>query len=309
SKDPGLQYPEEARREGLVSVLSLPLKGRAKVIGTLRLYTGEKRTFSQDEIDFLSALAAQGAISLENARIYDTLEKQDRAKSEFIMMMTHEMKGPLMAIQGLLDVMQKGYVGDLTDKQKDLIDRMRRRIKSLMEVITGLLDIYEWQSQRPDAKLIPLSLKEQTQRAVDLFRTSAREKGLTLDTDVPDEDLILKASVDEIEKVLNNLITNAIKYTPIGGTILIALSASGGRVILTVKDTGIGIAAGEIPKIFDEFFRTKSAKKIDPYGKGLGLSLVKQIVESLGGTISVKSEEGKGSAFILTFPRFSLYNL
>ncbi|MFH1953450.1 MAG: GAF domain-containing sensor histidine kinase [Pseudomonadota bacterium] len=309
SKDPGLQYPEEARREGLVSVLSLPLKGRAKVIGTLRLYTGEKRAFSQDEIDFLSALAAQGAISLENARIYDTLEKQDRAKSEFIMMMTHEMKGPLMAIQGLLDVMQKGYVGDLTDKQKDLIDRMRRRIKSLMEVITGLLDIYEWQSQRPDAKLIPLSLKEQTQRAVDLFRTSAREKGLTLDTDVPDEDLILKASVDEIEKVLNNLITNAIKYTPIGGTILIALSASGGRVILTVKDTGIGIAAGEIPKIFDEFFRTKSAKKIDPYGKGLGLSLVKQIVESLGGTISVKSEEGKGSAFILTFPRPSLYNL
>ncbi|MBU0735293.1 MAG: GAF domain-containing protein, partial [Proteobacteria bacterium] len=83
SKDPGLQYPEEARREGLVSVLSFPLKGRAKVIGTLRLYTGEKRTFSQDEIDFLSALAAQGAVSLENARIYDTLEKQDRAKSEF----------------------------------------------------------------------------------------------------------------------------------------------------------------------------------------------------------------------------------
>jgi len=111
SNDPGIQYPEEARREGLVSVLSLPLNGKTKVIGTLRLYTGEKRSFTQDEIDFLSALAAQGAISLENARNYEVLEKQDKAKSDFIMMMTHELKAPLMAVQGLLDVMQKGYVG------------------------------------------------------------------------------------------------------------------------------------------------------------------------------------------------------
>jgi len=80
STDPGIQYPEEARREGLVSVLSLPLNGKTKVIGTLRLYTGEKRSFTQDEIDFLSALAAQGAISLENARNYEVLEKQDKAK-------------------------------------------------------------------------------------------------------------------------------------------------------------------------------------------------------------------------------------
>ena len=126
STDPGIQYPEEARREGLVSVLSLPLKGKIKVIGTLRLYTGERRSFTRDEIDFLSALAAQGAISLENARNYDALEEQDEAKSDFIMMMTHELKAPMMAVQGLLEVMQKGYVGVLTEKQKELIGRIYR---------------------------------------------------------------------------------------------------------------------------------------------------------------------------------------
>ncbi len=300
--DPGLQYPEAARREGLVSVLSLPLKGRTKVIGTLRLYTGERRAFTQDEIDFLSALAAQGAISLENARNYDTLEKQDKAKSDFIMMMTHELKAPLMAVQGLLDVMQKGYVGPLTEKQKELIARIYRRIDSLMEVSTDLLDIYEWQTERPDTQSISLSMNEQIQRAVDLFKTSAREKGLTMDVDLPDEDLILMGSEDEIEKILNNLITNAIKYTPKGGNISLALSASGGSVVFIIKDSGIGIDDQDISKVFDKFFRSKGAKKIDPYGKGLGLPFVKQIVEGLGGTIRVKSEEGKGSEFILAFP-------
>ena len=303
SADPGLQYPEEARKEGLVSVLSLPLKGRVKVIGTLRLYTGERRSFSQDEIDFLSALAAQGAISLENARNYDTLEKQDKAKSDFIMMMTHELKAPLMAVQGLLNVMQKGYVGTLTEKQKELIERIYRRIDSLVEVSTDLLDIYEWQTKRPDIQSIPLSMNVQIQRAVDLFKTSAGEKGLTMDVDLPDEDLIFMGSEDEIEKILNNLITNAIKYAPGGGNISLALSASDGKVILTIKDTGIGIDDKDIPKIFDDFFRAKEAKKIDPYGKGLGLPFVKQIVESLGGTIRVKSKKGKGSEFILAFPK------
>ena len=300
--DPGIQYPEEARREGIVSMLSLPLKGRTKVIGTLRLYTGEKRSFTRDEIDFLSALAAQGAISLENARSYETLEQQDKAKSDFIMMMTHELKAPLMAVQGLLDVMQKGYVGPLTEKQKELIGRIFRRIDSLMEVSTDLLDIYEWQTKRPDTQSINLSMNVQIQKAVDLFKISALEKGLTMDVDLPDQDLILMGSEDEIEKILNNLITNAIKYTPKDGNISMALSISGGDMVFIIKDTGIGINDDDIPRIFDEFFRSKGAKKIDPYGKGLGLPFVKQLVEGLGGTIRVKSKKGKGSEFILVFP-------
>jgi FOG: GAF domain len=147
ASDPSVQYPEEAKKEGIVSMLSFPLKGREKVIGTLRLFTGEKREFTQEEMDFVAALASQSAISIENARFYDSLKHQDEAKNDFIILMTHELKAPLTAIQGLLDVMLKGYVGTITDKQKELIERMQKRIDSVLGVSAELLDIYQWQSK------------------------------------------------------------------------------------------------------------------------------------------------------------------
>ncbi|UCF90841.1 MAG: GAF domain-containing sensor histidine kinase [Desulfobacterales bacterium] len=301
--DPSVQYPEEARQEGIVGMLSFPLKGREKVIGTLRLYTGEQRRFSPEEIDFLAALSGQGAISIENARIYDALDRQDKAKNEFIILMTHELKGPLTAVQGLLEVVLKGYVGTSTPKQQELIERVYRRIESVLDVSAGLLDIYQWKTRRIDVPRTPLSIKEQVQRAVELFRAVAQDKGLTLSIALPDEDLTLMGTEEEMEKILNNLITNAIKYTPKGGRVTLRLAAVEGKLVLGVQDTGIGIAADDIPKIFDEFFRTREAKRIDPDGRGLGLPFVKRIVDSLGGKITVKSEKGKGTEFVLTFPQ------
>jgi len=303
STDPAVQYPEAARREGIVSILGFPLKGKEKVIGTLRLYTSKRKHFSQYELSFLWALSSQSAIFIETAKIYDAIEKQDEARSEFIMLMSHELKGRLMATQGLLEVMLKRYVGSLTEKQEELIERIYRGIESFKEVSKGLMDIYQWESRKPDVKWVPLSIKEQIQKVVDMFKASAREKGLSMNVSLPDEDLILMGTEEEIENILNNLITNAIKYTPNGGSISLSLSDSGGQVIIMVKDTGIGIDAEDVPKIFDRFFRTRKAKKIDPYGRGLGLPFVKDVVEALGGTIRVKSDKGKGTEFVLTFPK------
>lgn len=301
--DPSVQYPREAIKEGIVSMLSYPLKGREKVIGILRLFISERREFSQEEMDFLSALASQGAISIENAKIFDALKRQDEAKNDFIILMTHELKAPLTAIQGLLDVMLKGYVGTITEKQKELIERMQKRIDSVLEVSSGLLDIYQWQSKVPVGIIPPISLKEQIQKAANLFKVIAQKKGITIMYKLPEKEVFLKATEEELEKILNNLITNAIKYTPAGGNILVGLSTSDSRVILSIKDTGIGISSEDLPKIFSEFFRTKEAKTIDPDGRGLGLPFVKRIVESLGGLIKVESELGKGTEFIIVFPQ------
>ena len=303
ASDPGVQYPEEARREGIVSMLAVPLKGREKVIGTMRLFTAQKKVFSQEELDFIYALAGQGAISIENAQGYEILLRQDKAKSEFIFLMTHELKGPFMAIQSLLEVMLKGYVGTLTEKQKELIDRIYKRIDSVMEVSTGLLDVYQWQTQSLQTQWEPLSLKEQAQKAADLFITTAEEKNLAFKVTLPEEDPIIMATEEEMEKILNNLITNAIKYTPSGGTISMTLSTSADRMMLSIKDTGIGIAPQDKDRIFEDFFRTQEAKKIDPYGKGIGLPFVKKIVESLGGDIRVDSQKGEGTEFTVSFPK------
>jgi len=301
--DPTVQYPDAAAKEGIVSMLAVPLKGREKVIGTLRLFTAEKRTFTREELDFIYALAGQGAISIENAKGYDILTKQDKAKSEFIFMMTHELKGPLMAIQSLLEVMLKGYVGTLAEKQRELIERIYTRIDSVMEVSTGLLDIYQWQSQRPQAIWEPLSMKEQVQKAIDLFKTSAEEKALAFEVELPTEDPIIMATEEEMEKILNNLITNAIKYTPSGGRITLALSVPKDFVLLRIEDTGIGMTPEDRDRIFEDFFRTQEAKKIDPYGRGIGLPFVKKVVEFLGGEIGVASKKGEGTEFTLSLPK------
>ncbi len=301
ASDPSVQYPDEAAREGIVSMLSFPLKGRERVIGTLRLYTSQKRTFTEEEMEFLTTLANQGAISIENAKIYDMIKKQDEAKSDFITMMTHEMKGPLMAIQGFLEVMMKGYVGTLTDKQKELVERMYKRIESVLGISSELLHIYQWQAGGLAKKLEKISLTAQVRKAADLFQALAQEKGLSLAVEIPEKELFVMGTEEDLEEILNNLITNAIKYTPPPGTITISHSQRGRQVELYTKDTGIGIQSADLPKVFNEFYRTKQAKELDPDGTGLGLPFVKKVVESLGGTIRAKSEGGKGTEFIVTF--------
>jgi signal transduction histidine kinase len=303
ASDPSVQYPEEIKKEGIVSMLAVPLQGREKVIGTLRLFTRERREFTQEEIDFVSALASQGAISIENAKFYDALKRQDEAKNDFIVLMTHELKAPLSAIQGLLDVMRKGYVGTITDKQKELIERMQKRIDSVLELSAELLDIYKWQSKWViDKALTSVYLKDQIQKAEDLFKLIAQKKGITISYEVPEKQVNVKAGEEELEKVLNNLISNAIKYTPTGGNISVQLSLTDKQVTIRIKDNGIGISSEDVPKIFNEFFRTKEAKVIDPDGSGLGLPFVKKIVESLGGAIRVESEKGLGTEFTIIFP-------
>jgi signal transduction histidine kinase len=304
ASEPSLQYPEVIKKEGIVSMLAVPLQGREKVIGTLRLFTSERREFTPEEMDFVSALASQGAISIENARFYDALKRQDEAKNDFIILMTHELKAPLAAIQGLLDVMLKGYVGTITDKQKELIGRMQKRIDSVLGVSAELLDIYQWQSKGIiDEVWRSVSLKDQIQKAEDLFKLIAQKKSITISYEVPEEQVNVKAGEEELEKVLNNLISNAIKYTPTGGNISVVLRLMDKQVTLRVKDNGIGISSEDVPKIFNEFFRTKEAKVIDPDGSGLGLPFVKKIVESLGGTIRVESEKGQGTEFMVTLPK------
>ena len=121
--------------------------------------------------------------------------------------------------------------------------------------------------------------------------------------ELPEEDYLVQATEEEVEKILGNLITNAIKYTPAGGEVCVSLAWVAGRIQLRVKDTGIGVASEDIPNVFKEFFRTQQAKRMDPDGSGLGLPLVKRIVEGLGGDITMESVENQGSAVIATLPR------
>lgn len=302
AEDPATQYPQEAVREGIVSILSFPLQGRQKVIGALRLYAGEQRQFTGEEMEFLSALAGQGAIFIENARIYEALKRQDDAKNDLILMMTHELKGPLTAIQGFLEVMQKGYAGSVSEKQQELMERIQKRIESVLKISAELLDLYQWQTKGREAETPPISFKRQIQKVIDLYGGMALKKGVFLKLELPEEDPLIQATEEEVEKILGNLVANSVKYTPAGGEVCVSLAMVEGRLRLRVKDTGIGVSPEDIPSVFKEFFRTQRAKRMDPDGSGLGLPLVKRMVEGLGGRITMESIEGQGSEVTISLP-------
>jgi signal transduction histidine kinase len=183
------------------------------------------------------------------------------------------------------------------------MERIQKRIESVMGVSAELLDLYQWQTRGREVEVAPISFNKQVQKAVDLYGVVAQKKGLSLKPELPEEDYLVQATEEEVEKILGNLITNAIKYTPAGGEVCVSLAMVAGRMQLRVKDTGIGVASEDIPNVFKEFFRTQQAKRMDPDGSGLGLPLVKRIVEGLGGDITMESVENQGSAVIATLPR------
>ncbi len=303
TKDPGFQYPEEAAKEGIRSVLCVPLSVREKPIGVLRLYTGEIHRFTDEEIDFLTTLASQAAVAIENAQTYQRLEDLEQAKSDFVFTVAHELKAPVAAIQSILRVLLEGYAGEIFQKQKELIARAERRLIALQSLIRDLLALGALKGELPEAKKADVILNGIVNRIVDTVQSEVEEKKIDLQVRVPETLLTIKANEDDLERLLGNLLENAVKYTPPRGRVSLALSSQDHGVRIVVSDTGIGIPPESLPRIFEEFYRAKNAKEMGQEGTGLGLSLVKHIVDRYHGTISVESKINDGSTFTVTLPR------
>lgn len=303
TKDPGFQYPEEAAKEGIRSVLCVPLTVREKPIGVLRLYTGEIHRFTDEEIDFLSTLANQAAVAIENARTYQRLEELEQAKSDFVFTVAHELKSPVAAIQSILRVLLEGYAGEVFQKQKELIGRAERRLVALQSLIRDLLALGALKGTLPEAKKTDVILNGVVNRMVDAVQAEVEEKKIHLQVDIPDSLLTFKANEEDLERLLGNLLENAVKYTPSRGKVSLKLISNEHELRLVVADTGIGIPPEAMPRVFEEFYRAKNAKEMGQEGTGLGLSLVKHIVDRYHGTISVESKVNEGSVFTITLPK------
>lgn len=303
SKDPGLQYPEEAMKEGIRSVLCVPLNIREDTIGLLKLYTGEIHRFTDEEMEFLTAMASQGVVAIGNARTYQRLEDLEHKKSEFVFTVAHELKSPVAAIQSILRVLIEGYAGEIFQKQKELIGRAERRLIALQSLIRDLLALGALKGALPEAQKTDVNLNGIVNMVVDTIQPEVEEKGIDLRIEVPDTPLSIKANEDDLERLLSNLLENAVKYTPKNGKVSLQLTMNGRGVHITVADTGIGISPESIDRIFEEFFRAKNAKDMGPEGTGLGLSLVKRIVDRYHGEIQVASKLKEGSTFTVTLPK------
>jgi signal transduction histidine kinase len=300
--DSRLRYPDKVVAEGIHSILAAPLLGKTGPIGVLRAYGGAAHRFAPDDATFLGALAAQGAVVIENARAYQVLEELDRSKTQFVRIVIHELRSPVTVATSLLKLLDRGYVGDLTEAQADLIDRARRRIEVLQTLIDDLLDLAAGRAEfgaRPERGLV--SLSDVFRQVCARFESPAQEKGLAFNFNTSPERLTVWGDKDELDRMLNNVVSNAVKYTQ-EGEVRVSLERINGSARITVADTGIGIPQDELPHLYQEFFRAENAKKLEHSGTGLGLAIVKDLVERYGGDITVESTEGTGTTFRVILP-------
>ncbi len=302
---PLLQYPEEARQEGIQSMLSAPLVGKIGPLGILRAYAVEPARFTPDDEAFLAAIAAQGSIAIENALAYQAVEQLDMVKSQFIRTVTHELRSPVSVTRSLLRNIVAGYAGQVTEQQLDILSRASRRVDFLQKLIDDLLDLAEGKTEiRLHEQYEPIPLEQVIQQVIKRYEVPAQEKNITIhwkDGTAGSETLVL-ATPEGLDRIFNNLVSNAIKYTPAGGGVKILLSSKGNEAQVIVEDTGIGIPEEAMGSLFEEFYRAPNAKALEREGTGLGLTIVKDLVERFGGRISLQSTVDIGTQFTIILP-------
>lgn len=233
------------------------------------------------------------------------LQQKDRIKDEYVLRVTHDIKGHLAAIQSCLSVLANGIAGPLSEQQADFAARAHNRTKKLTKFVRALLRLTEMRLSDKFA-MSSFSLKRTASSAVESVKTRAEGKNIILKSDIePATDKVFGSRL-AIEETITNLLLNSIKYTPANGAIQVQTRDDGEMVLVEISDTGIGIPAGEIDKVFDEFFRASNARKVERDGTGLGLSIAKQTIERHGGKIWAESQEGNGTKIMFTLPKCPL---
>jgi len=256
-----------------------------------------------DNRDELGALAQHlNRMSAELGRLYRQIEAANRNKSEFLANMSHELRTPLNAIIGFSEVLKDEMFGEVNDKQREYLEDIHSSGHHLLALINDILDLSKIEAGRMELDVARFNLQSAMDNALTLVRGRAERHGIQLATDIDAEVGEYVGDERKFKQIMLNLLSNAVKFTPEGGTVTMAARRVDGSYVFSVKDTGIGIAAEDHGKVFEEFKQvgTDYARKAE--GTGLGLTLTKRLVELHGGRIRLESELGKGSIFTFNLP-------
>ena len=279
-----LRSQQPVANEGAASVLPLAVDGseRAFRLRTTPMRDGERRLL--------------GAVTLLEDITH--LREIDRLKSEFISTASHELRTPLTSVQMGVYLLLEGAVGELTDKQQEVLEACRQDCVRLDKLMRDLLDLSRIEAGESRPQLAPVRTRDLVARVSGELRPQVEAKGLKLRVDAPPDLPAVMADRTQIERVISNLVVNAVRNTK-HGEITISAERRDGHVVLSVCDTGVGIPPDYLPHIFDKFVQVPGAQA---GGAGLGLAISKSLVEAHGGQISVRSEVGRGTTFTFTLP-------
>lgn len=280
----------------ITSYASLELAVKATTIGA---YDFVPKPFTPQELKS----------SMENITKHYFLRRMTRkmhkegkqVRFQFLSVLSHELKAPLNAIEGYLNIMQDKQMGPNVAAYDEMIDRSLSRVKSMRTMIMDLLDLTHIESGKKKRELRELDLCLVAKSAMDTMMPLAIQRDVTMQL-AADDGCTYFADSDEMVIIFNNLISNAVKYNATGGTVTCTIAQSENQVVIRVADTGIGIDEADVPKLFHEFSRIKNAKTREVTGSGLGLSIVKRLVSMYNGRIEVDSKVGQGSTFSIYLP-------
>ncbi len=296
------------------SQLTVPVVREGQVIAVINLESPELARFSQEDQDFLMRLADHAAIAIENARLYADVKRANEAKSEFVSIVSHELKVPMTSIKGYAKLLAIGAVGELSEAQREFLHTIISNVDRMDTLVKDLLEISRIETGRLKLDKKPVSLHTVVNEAVRIVQGEIEAKNLTLTLNLPEDLPLVWGDQARLVQVMNNLLSNAYKYTPPGGSITVESRItvepppSNGKdamspfVLVSVTDTGVGISEDDQDKIFTKFFRADHPLVQEVTGTGLGLSITKSIVEIHGGRIWVESEPEQGSTFYFTLP-------
>ncbi len=284
----------QAIRQGAYDFINKPFSADDLV---LRVRQGvERRRLSLESKRCLQAEQESQRLNEEKAH----LEEMNRAKTSFVRLVTHELRAPIAAIQSYLRLILDGYVP--AEREHEIIGRAEIRAQEQLALISDLLELSRLQDGRAPEKTSLANLGDILRDVTQQFEGQAKQRDQKLEVSISCSLQPVRVMADQFKSVWVNLISNALKYTPVGGSIRVQLVCHGNSIVGEVQDTGIGIPPEAQEHLFDEFFRAQNAKTFTEQGTGLGLAIVKQVIERAGGDISFVSQEGKGTTVRFTLP-------
>lgn len=280
-------------REAVQSEAALPLMTHNGLVGILDLQSISPHRFEPDDITLVQTIADQLAIAIETANL-------QRQYTEFVQNVSHELRNPLTFLRGYLDLILEDGLGPVPPKIRESLTIVSRRTETMQKLVDNLVTYQQLKMMPPEFSTVDVRTLIET--TVTSAQPTARQKGISLSAELPPALPAITANADQLRQVLDNLLNNALKFTPEGGRVTVKAHAGSDTVQISVADTGLGIPADSLDKIFRRFFRAKVSARQQIPGTGLGLTIVKQIIDTHHGDIAVKSAEGHGTTFTVTLP-------
>jgi len=300
SNDPEVQRVEEALDPR--SAMVVPLLSHGEVFGAITLVrSGTAPPYGAEDMELAEELARRAALAVENARLYEAALAASKAKSDFLAVMSHELKTPLTTIVACTDLLEAEIAGPLTQDQKDQLGHVLASALHLLQLIDEILSFSRMEAGREKVRLEAVDLRVLVSDAAALIRPVAQDRGLNFRVDGLPEPRLVLTDPPKVRQVLLNLLSNAVKFTE-SGEVVLTVEVEGPWAVFRVRDTGIGISPEHLDRIFEAFWQVEQTASRRAGGTGLGLSVTRRLCRMLGGDVSVESVPGEGTTFTVRLP-------